>query len=494
MASSIAAEVISLVCGLILPRLILTSYGSAYNGITQSITQFISYISLMKAGIGGATAVALYKPLAEKDNVKISEILAATESFMRKIAMLFVVFVIGFACLYPLLVTEEFGWLFTASLVLIVSISTFGQYYFGFTYQMLLSADQKDYITTCLNIITTIVNTILSVILIRGNHTIHVVKMGSSLAHLITPLSLYFYVRKKYNIIKGIKPNEDVIPQRWDATAHEVASFINNNTDVVLLTFFTSMSEISVYTVYHYVISNLKKIVTQVTVGFGAAFGDMYARNEIDLMHENLGIFELIIYSFTSVLYSVALVMIIPFVIIYNNGVTDIEYVRPYFALVTILASIFNCFRIPYRVIVINVGHYKQTKNGAIMEAVINIVVSVIGCVMFGLIGVALGTLCAMIFRTLQYAIYLSKNIMYRDLKFFIRHVVLCFAIITAVYLISKIYMPIVVAKMLHWVFYASVTTIIAIILTITADYLFYKEDMMNLLEKLKRNFLKKKA
>ena len=494
MASSIAAEVISLVCGLILPRLILTSYGSAYNGITQSITQFISYISLMKAGIGGATAVALYKPLAEKDNVKISEILAATESFMRKIAMLFVVFVIGFACLYPLLVTEEFGWLFTASLVLIVSISTFGQYYFGFTYQMLLSADQKDYITTCLNIITTIVNTILSVILIRGNHTIHVVKMGSSLAHLITPLSLYFYVRKKYNIIKGIKPNEDVIPQRWDATAHEVASFINNNTDVVLLTFFTSMSEISVYTVYHYVISNLKKIVTQVTVGFGAAFGDMYARNEIDLMHENLGIFELIIYSFTSVLYSVALVMIIPFVIIYTNGVTDIEYVRPYFALVTILASIFNCFRIPYRVIVINVGHYKQTKNGAIMEAVINIVVSVIGCVMFGLIGVALGTLCAMIFRTLQYAIYLSKNIMYRDLKFFIRHVVLCFAIITAVYLISKIYMPIVVAKMLHWVFYASVTTIIAIILTITADYLFYKEDMMNLLEKLKRNFLKKKA
>ena len=493
-ASSIAAEVISLVCGLILPRLILTSYGSAYNGITQSITQFISYISLMKAGIGGATAVALYKPLAEKDNVKISEILAATESFMRKIAMLFVVFVIGFACLYPLLVTEEFGWLFTASLVLIVSISTFGQYYFGFTYQMLLSADQKDYITTCLNIITTIVNTILSVILIRGNHTIHVVKMGSSLAHLITPLSLYFYVRKKYNIIKGIKPNEDVIPQRWDATAHEVASFINNNTDVVLLTFFTSMSEISVYTVYHYVISNLKKIVTQVTVGFGAAFGDMYARNEIDLMHENLGIFELIIYSFTSVLYSVALVMIIPFVIIYTNGVTDIEYVRPYFALVTILASIFNCFRIPYRVIVINVGHYKQTKNGAIMEAVINIVVSVIGCVMFGLIGVALGTLCAMIFRTLQYAIYLSKNIMYRDLKFFIRHVVLCFAIITAVYLISKIYMPIVVAKMLHWVFYASVTTIIAIILTITADYLFYKEDMMNLLEKLKRNFLKKKA
>lgn len=491
--SGIAAEFVSLACGLILPRLILTSYGSAYNGITQSISQFISYISLMKAGIGGATAVALYKPLAEDDNQKISEILAATEEFMRKIAMIFAVFVIAMACVYPLLVKDEFGWLFTASLVLIISISTFGQYYFGFTYQMLLSADQKDYITTFLGILTTIVNTILSIILIRNNFSIHVIKLGSSLANLITPLSLYFYVRKKYNLIRDVEPNRDLIPQRWDATAHEVASFINNNTDVVLLTLFTNMSEISVYTVYHYVISNLKKIVTQATVGFGAAFGDMYAKNEIDLMHQNLGIFELIIYSLTTILYSVALVMIIPFVAIYTDGVTDIEYIRPYFALVTIIASIFNCIRVPYRVIVINVGHYRQTKNGAIMEAVLNIVVSILGCIKFGLIGVALGTLVAMIFRTLQYSIYLSKNIMYRDIRYFIKHVVLLFSIILAVYLISKLYMPVVVANWFHWAIFATITTVIAIILTVATDYLLYKEDLFNLIDKLKKNFLKKK-
>lgn len=491
--SGIAAEFVSLACGLILPRLILTSYGSAYNGITQSISQFISYISLMKAGIGGATAVALYKPLAEDDNQKISEILAATEEFMRKIAMIFAVFVIAMACVYPLLVKDEFGWLFTASLVLIISISTFGQYYFGFTYQMLLSADQKDYITTFLGILTTIVNTILSIILIRNNFSIHVIKLGSSLANLITPLSLYFYVRKKYNLIRDVEPNRNLIPQRWDATAHEVASFINNNTDVVLLTLFTNMSEISVYTVYHYVISNLKKIVTQATVGFGAAFGDMYAKNEIDLMHQNLGIFELIIYSLTTILYSVALVMIIPFVAIYTDGVTDIEYIRPYFALVTIIASIFNCIRVPYRVIVINVGHYRQTKNGAIMEAVLNIVVSILGCIKFGLIGVALGTLVAMIFRTLQYSIYLSKNIMYRDIRYFIKHVVLLFSIILAVYLISKLYMPVVVANWFHWAIFATITTVIAIILTVATDYLLYKEDLFNLIDKLKKNFLKKK-
>ena len=491
-ASSILSEAISLVCGLVLPRLILSNFGSAYNGITQSISQFISYISLMKAGIGGATAVALYKPLAEKDNVKISEVLAATEQFMRKIALLFAGFVLVFAAVYPLLFVKDFDWFFTASLVVIISISTFGQYYFGFTYQMLLSADQKDYITTGLNILTTIINTIISVVLIKNNYSIHIVKLASSLAHLITPISLYFYVRKKYNIIKGIKPDHDVIPQRWDATAHEVASFINNNTDIVLITMFSSLAEVSVYTVYHYVISNLKKIVTQVTVGFGAAFGDMYARNEIDLMHQNLGIFELIIYSFTSVLYSVALAMILPFVSIYTKGVTDVEYIRPLFALITILSSVFNCFRIPYRVIVINVGHYRQTRNGAIMEAVLHIVISILGVIKFGLVGIAFGALVAMVFRSCQYAIYLSKNIMYRDLNYFIRHVLLTFAIMIAVYYSSQLYLPETINSWLSWVSYAFITTVIAIILTVGTDLLLYREDLFNLINKLKRNFLRR--
>ena len=106
---------------------------------------------------------------------------------------------------------------------------------------------------------------------------------------------------------------------------------------------------------------------------------------------------------------------------------TDVEYIRPLFALLTVLSSVFNCFRIPYRVIVINVGHYKQTKNGAIMEAVLHIVISVLGVIKFGLIGVAFGALVAMVFRSCQYAIYLSNNIMHRDIKYFVIHVLFTF-------------------------------------------------------------------
>ena len=491
-SASIIGNVVSLVCGLILPRLILKNFGSEYNGITQSITQFISYISLMQSGIGGATIAALYKPLAKNDTREISEILASTEQYMRRISMIFVAFVAGFSIIYPLFIYRDFGFLFTASLIVIISLSTFAQYYFGFTYQCLLNADQKAYIIHYLNALTVILNAVVSVVLINAGFGIHVVKLGASIVHIIPPIFMYFYVREKYKIIRGIKPTTDKIPEKWNAAAHEVAAFVNDNTDIIILTFFTNMKEISVYTVYHYVTGNIKKIITNFTVGFGHAFGDMYARDELDLMNKNLGIYEIIIYSLTTVCCSTMLTMFVPFVLIYTKGVNDVNYARPIFALAMTAACAFNCFRVPYRSIVYALGHYKETRNGAIIEAVLNIVISVVSVISFGLVGVAIGTMCAMAFRTFQYGLYLSNRILNRDNRIFISHIIVSFIIIGFVYAISGFYMPSNIDGWVLWIMYSMITTVIAGIVVVASDYILYKEDMMNTYHKLSNVIMRK--
>ena len=72
---------------------------------------------------------------------------------------------------------------------------------------------------------------------------------------------------------------------------------------------------------------------------------------------------------------------------------------------------------------VLAAGHYKQTQWSAIIEAAINIVVSVVLVFNFGLIGVAIGTLAAMAYRTVYLAWYLSRNIIYRNLRHFLKHI-----------------------------------------------------------------------
>ena len=486
-----SSELITIACGLILPRLILSNFGSAYNGITHSISQFISYIALMKSGIGGATRAALYKPLAENNTEGVSRVVAATQQFMRRIAGLFVIFVLCFAIIYPTFICKDFDWWFTATLIIIISLSTFAEYYFGFTYQMLLMADQKQHVVGNIGILVTILNTIASVILINNGFSIHIIKLTSVLISSITPVFLYIYVNKKYRIIKDVEFVKEDLPQKWDATAHEVASFVNNNTDIVVLTLFSNLLEVSVYTVYHYVTTNLKKIVNVLTSSFAGAFGNMYANKEYKTMNENLGIYELIVYSSTTVLYSVAMVLIVSFALLYTKGVIDVSYDRPLFGIILCLAGAFDCFRVPYKTIVTSAGHFKQTRNGAITEAIINIVISVSLVIKFGLVGVAIGSLCAMVFRTCQYAIYMSKNIVNRDTKYFIKHIIVSLAIMAITYLISTIYMTF-INSWIKWIMYAIITTLVSIALTLITDLVFYRQDMYNFLRKLKGNLRRK--
>ena len=488
---NITMEVVKLVCGLILPKLILSNYGSDYNGIVQSVSQFIMCIALMKMGIGGVTVAALFKPLMNKDDDELNRVLASTEHFMRKVGLIFVVFVLVFAFIYPIFISTEFDWLFSASLIVIISISTFAEYYFGFTYQMLVMADQKHYLLSLLSITTTIVNTIVSVILINLNCSIHVVKLGSTLANVIQPLFLYFYCHSHYNIKHVSKDQIKPLPQRWDAFAHEIASFVNDNTDIMILTVFTNLKEVSVYTVYNYVVVNLKKVLTSFVASFVSAFGDMYARKEFDLMRKNLRVFELIVYSFGTVIYSTALVMLVPFVVIYTKGVEDVEYVRTAFAIIAMVAGIFDIFRYPYKQIINCTGHYKNTRNIAITEACINIIVSLIMVYNFGLVGVAIGTMFTMMFGAIRYSYYVLKHILDSEVKNTYFHMFISLAIMFIVYFISKFYVRDAVSVVV-WIVDAFITGIIALILVSLVDYLIYRDDFKFMCDKLLRVFKKK--
>ncbi|MBR5449036.1 MAG: polysaccharide biosynthesis C-terminal domain-containing protein, partial [Clostridia bacterium] len=85
------------------------------------------------------------------------------------------------------------------------------------------------------------------------------------------------------------------------------------------------------------------------------------------------------------------------------------------FAIILVLAEFFYVVRMPYSDLVFAVGEFRGTRNGAFFEAGINIVISVILVQWLGIVGVAIGTLIAMSYRTLNYVVYLSKHILNRS-------------------------------------------------------------------------------
>ena len=55
------SQIIVLILGFIVPRIIMTHYGSDTNGLMNTITQIFTYMALLEAGISQASRNALYK-------------------------------------------------------------------------------------------------------------------------------------------------------------------------------------------------------------------------------------------------------------------------------------------------------------------------------------------------------------------------------------------------------------------------------------------------
>ena len=126
--SSLLSQVVVLICGIVVPRLMIGAFGSEIYGATTSITQFLAYITLLEGGIGGVARAVLYKPLSQRDMMMISSIMEEVKRFFRIVAFIFAGYVLILACSFQKIANIEcMDWISTVVLVVVISISTFGQ-------------------------------------------------------------------------------------------------------------------------------------------------------------------------------------------------------------------------------------------------------------------------------------------------------------------------------------------------------------------------------
>lgn len=491
--SSLLLQLITVICGLILPRAIIGTYGSNVNGLISSITQFLAYITLLEAGIGPVIKSVLYRPIANKDKAQIEKILKSAQKFFDIISYIFIAYLIILCFVYPFLVNNEFSFGYTISLMIIISISTFAEYFFGMVYRLYLQAEQKTYITANIQTFTVVLNTIFSIILIKFGASIQIVKLVTAFIFVLRPLLQNIYVKKKYNInLKDVKEKYE-LKQKWDGLAQHIASVVHGNTDVTILTIFASTAEVSVYTVYLFVVNGVKNLVQAFTGGIDATFGDMHANNEHDKLNESFKNYEYFYYTIITIVFSCTLGLILPFIQVYTKGITDANYYRPLFGYLIVCAEYMWAIRLPYSSITLAVGHFKETQKGAWLEAIINIVLSVILVNKFGIIGVTIGTLVAMTIRTIEFMYHTSKYILKRKQIYSILHIVIMtlqtIIICILIFLLTK---GIEFTSYLQWIKYAILAGIISCIITILINCIVYRNETKETIEMLKRNFLKK--
>ena len=113
----------------------------------------------------------------------------------------------------------------------------------------------------------------------------------------------------------------------------------------------------------------------------------------------------------------------------------------------------------------------------------INISLSVILAQFMGIVGVAIGTLAANIFRTVQYAVYIDRNLVKRGPMAFLGHIIWTFANTAVIggcsYFLAEKYAY---NGWIAWILIAVIIVLIGIIISLITSFIFYRQEFYGVL------------
>ena len=303
---------------------------------------------------------------------------------------------------------------------------------------------------------------------------------------------VYLYFKKTYPQLKFGRSKEKVeLPQRWGVLYHQISSVVLYNTDLFLITVFMgskSLVEVSIYGVYNLISLSVINIVSSITSGVQASFGDLLVSKNEDKIKSVFRKFELITFYIISIIYICFTVLLGPFIQVYTARFTDANYNNFGFVLLFSIIVICQGIRIPTVTVVAAAGHYKQTQFRALAEASINIVVSISLIPIFGIYGILLGTITAYLYRNTDLLLYVNKYLIKGILSLTLRRIFMFIStiIVTSTFLLHFI-RNIVIYSYFQWIALGVGVFIIALVMVTAVTFLCHKDDVKDIISFVKR-------
>ena len=408
----VLGQFIIIAFSVVTPKLVIENYGSEVNGLLHSAEQIFVYLTLLEAGIGYASLQALYKPVAEDDRREISAIMSATRLYYNRTGLFYTIAIVAFAFLYPVIVSNSLPYFLVVGVILFGGLGGSINYFYQGKYILLMQAEGYTYVTQKINILVSILVNVAKITLLLTGFDVLAVQFSFFIMQVVRALCYHAYIRRHYRDIDfTVQPDLEAVSQKNAVLVHQVSYMIFSSTDILLLTFLTQdLKIVSVYTIYNMVVNALFTMVQTVSSGFDFKLGQMFNtdRRQYDRLYHVFEIFHLtLIFSVMSALYMVFL----PFISVYTSSITDTNYVYRWYPLLFVLVPLLTHGRTAANSGVNFAGHFEQTKKYSMLEAAINLSVSIAGIMLLGLPGALMGTIVASLYRTTNIIRYYYRHI-----------------------------------------------------------------------------------
>ena len=225
-------------------------------------------------------------------------------------------------------------------------------------------------------------------------------------------------------------------------------------------------------------VAGLKSIIVAISQAILPIVGRTYASGNRQNLNKIFGIYEMIILFLSFLLFTIGGLTITPFVKLYTSCVYDANYNQPVFGWLIIVSELVYCIREPYVSLAFSANRFKDFKSISYIEAILNIVISIIFVKKFGIVGVAIGTLISMLTRTIYQINYLKNNILKRSyIKLYKIIIIYIFgSVISSV--LSQKFISDGGNTILGWIGYAAKNGIVVILVLVLLTLFFYHKQI----------------
>lgn len=402
-------QLINIAFNFLVTPIIINNFGSSVNGLIQTVRSLVNYVSFVGAGIAESSVVSLYKPLSEKKYDKISSIINACGYVFFKAGNIYSILSLAIACILPYILESNFSYLETVSLILILFLFGASEFYIVGKYRALLIADQRLYVVNIVQSIGLLLSLIISYVMIYFNANIIVLQLALSLAYISRIILLVIYITKRYKYLNSsVERDFKALNHRKSVSIHQLSGIIIFGSQVVIVNVFLGAKEASVYAVYSLIFTGIGTLLGVFSSSLLAYFGNLIVVSSKAVVVENYKYYESLFYTIVFSVYTVAIVMTMPFLNIYIQ-VSDANYYRIELVILFSLMGVLNSIRTPGATIINAKGHYKETQYKALIEMLICLIGQLILVNFIGIQGILIATIIAYLYRTVDVIFYSNR-------------------------------------------------------------------------------------
>lgn len=382
-------------------KVFLDCLGTEFIGLTGTLNNILGYLNLSELGIGACIGYFLFKPIQTNNRQEIQEILSLLGYLYKWIGTIIFCGAFVISLFFPIIFrnTELPLNIIYFAFYSFLGASLIG-YFINFR-QLLLSADQKNYLVAIYLQSAKLFKLILQIFLAYRYQNLYIWVGIEFLFSIFGCIVLNWKINKEYPWLKVkktqgkqlLKKYPEIITKTKQVFIHKIKDFVLVKSDELFIFFFVSLKMVAYYGNYMIIISKLISLFSAITGSVGASVGNLVAEGNKQSMMK-------VFWEYTTIQHTIAAILsfsLFSFIEPFITHWLGPEYIMDRKILILLIIYIYitnsrssvDSFNYAH-------GLYADVWS-AWTELIINVSITIIGGLKWGIIGILLGKIVSLL-------------------------------------------------------------------------------------------------